>query len=167
MEKWDILDADGNPTGQTMVRGTRMRAGQYHLVVHIWVTDSHGRILLQQRAKSRKLMPGQWAATGGSAIAGENGETAAMRELAEELGIQTQKGEMTHIGTLKRRNAFTDIWLLKRDIDETALHLQVEEVEKVCWVGEQKLRAMIVGGEFHDYGRAYFDLVMPAIRAAK
>lgn len=167
MECWDLLDDKGNLTGNTMVRGAYMRAGQYHLVVHIWVVDSNGRILLQRRALNRRLMPGAWAATGGSAIAGEDSETAARRELLEELGIDTKQGEMTKIGRLRRRNAFTDIWLLKRDVDETKLHLQIEEVAEVRWVTEQEWRVMIVKGEFHHYGRPYFDLVMPAIRAAK
>ena len=167
MERWDLLDDKGNLTGNTMVRGAYMRAGQYHLVVHIWVVDSNGRILLQRRALNRRLMPGVWAATGGSAVAGEDSETAARRELLEELGIDTKPGEMTKIGRLRRRNAFTDIWLLKRDVDETKLHLQAEEVAEVRWVTEQEWRVMIVKGEFHHYGRPYFDLVMPAIRAAK
>ena len=68
MECWDLLDDKGNLTGNTMVRGAYMRAGQYHLVVHIWVVDSNGRILLQRRALNRRLMPGAWAATGGSAV---------------------------------------------------------------------------------------------------
>lgn len=167
MEHWDLLDDKGNLTGNTMVRGDYMHAGQYHLVVHIWVVDSRGRILLQRRALQRRLMPGVWAATGGSAIAGEDGETAARRELGEELGIITAPGEMTKIGRLRRRNAFIEIWLLKRDIDETTLSLQTEEVAEVRWVTEQQWRAMIVSGDFHQYGRPYFDMVMPALRAIR
>ncbi len=164
LERWDILDDQGNATGCTMVRGAYMRAGQFHRVVHIWVVDSHGRILLQRRSPKRRLMPGVWAATGGSAIAGEDSETAARRELQEELGIGTQPGEMVQIGQMRRRNAFVDIWLLKRDVDEKQLRLQTEEVAEARWVTEQEWRVMIVDGSFHDYGRPYFDLVMPAIR---
>lgn len=166
MERWDILDDEGNLTGRTMVRGTSMRAGQFHLVVHIWVVDSQGRILLQRRSPRRRLMPGAWAATGGSAVAGENSETAARRELQEELGITTQPGEMVNIGRMRRRNSFVDLWLLKRDVDEKQLSLQTEEVAEARWVTEQEWRVMIVNGSFHDYGRPYFDLVMSAIRNA-
>jgi len=166
MERWDLLDENGNLTGKTMVRGHSMHAGQYHLVVHIWIVDSKGRILLQRRALTRRLMPGVWAATGGSAIAGEDSETAARRELEEELSIRTAPGEMQKIAHLRRRNAFTDVWLLKRDIDETTLSLQTEEVAEVRWVGEQELRVMIVKGDFHHYGQLYFDTVMSAIRKA-
>ncbi len=166
MERWDLLDEEGNPTGETMDRGAYMRAGQYHLVVHIWVVDGHGHILLQKRSMRRRLMPGVWAATGGSAIADEDSETAARRELHEELGIATEPGEMKKIARLRRRNAFTDIWLLRRDVDAKKLRLQREEVATVRWVTEQEWRVMIVNGRFHHYGRAYFDTVMPALRAA-
>ena len=166
MERWDLLDENGNLTGKTMIRGRSMRAGQYHLVVHIWVVDNKGRILLQRRAPTRRLMPGVWAATGGSAVAGEDSETAARRELEEELSICTKPGEMQHIAHLRRRNAFTDVWLLKRDVDASSLTLQTEEVAEVRWVTEQELRVMIVKGDFHNYGRLYFDTVMSALRKA-
>lgn len=166
MERWDLLNEHGDPTGKTMVRGARMHAGQYHLVVHIWIVDGRGRILLQRRADTRRLMPGVWAATGGSAIAGEDSETAARRELQEELGIATAAGEMTRVGRLRRRNAFTDVWLLKRDVKDADIVLQTEEVAEVRWVTEQELRVMIVKGDFHHYGRPYFDTVMTALRKA-
>lgn len=164
MERWDLLDEKGNPTGKTLVRGAGMRGGQYHLVVHIWLVDSHGRILLQRRAESRRLMPGVWAATGGSAIAGEDSESAARRELQEELGIATEAGEMTHAARIRRRNAFVDVWLLRRDVLDDEFCLQTEEVAEIRWVTEQELRVMIVKGDFHNYGRLYFDTVMSAMR---
>lgn len=166
MERWDLLDENGNLTGKTLIRGTGMRGGQYHLVVHIWIVDGRGRILLQRRADSRRLMPGVWAATGGSAIAGEDSETAARRELQEELGIKTACGDMTHAARIRRRNAFVDVWLLKRDIADEEFSLQKEEVAEIRWVTEQELRVMIVKGDFHNYGRSYFDTVMSAMRNA-
>ena len=89
MERWDLRDGEGNPTGETMERGEHLKPGQYHLVVHIWIIDGQGRLLIQKRAAHLKLMPDIWAATGGSAVAGEDSHTAAARELREELGIET------------------------------------------------------------------------------
>jgi hypothetical protein len=66
-------------------------------------------------------MAGLWAATGGSAIAGEDSESAARRELFEELSIRTVPGELVYGGRMRRRNSFTDIWLLYRDIDPATL----------------------------------------------
>lgn len=156
MEKWDLLDAQGNATGRTIVRGERLQAGQYHLVVHIWVVDSHGRLLIQKRAAHLRLMPGMWAATGGSAVAGEDSATAARRELAEELGILTYPNELTYLGRLRRRNSHCDLWMLRSDTPVQALHLQKEEVARAMWVTWDRLMEMVRQRRFHNYGRTYF-----------
>ena len=157
MEKWDLLDAQGHNTGRTIVRGERLLSGQYHLVVHIWVVNSEGRLLIQKRAAHLRLMPGMWAATGGSAVAGENSAAAARRELSEELGIYTAPGELKFLGRLRRRNSHCDMWLLRTDdVRVNALHLQEEEVDRVMWVTWERLMEMVRQRRFHNYGHAYF-----------
>jgi isopentenyldiphosphate isomerase len=92
LEKWDVYDENGINTGKVTVRGQdSLRAGEFHLVVHIWILSSAGNILIQRRSDTKKLMPGEWAATGGAAISGEDSFTAASRELFEELGIESDK----------------------------------------------------------------------------
>ena len=47
MEKWDILNSAGEPTGETVVReANALKEGQYHLVVHIWVILIADSVLL-------------------------------------------------------------------------------------------------------------------------
>ena len=167
MEKWEILDADGNPTGRTIVRGEPLRAGDYHLVEHIWIVDTKGRLLIQQRNPNLRLMPGVWAATGGSAVAGEDSESAARRELFEELSIRTVPGELVYGGRMRRRNSFTDLWILYRDIDSTSLRLQKEEVATVKWVTVEELIDMLGNRSFHHYGTAYFQFVFRAIERGR
>ena len=156
MEKWDLMDAQGNATGRTIVRGERLLAGQYHLVVHIWVVDDAGHLLIQKRAPWLRLMPNTWAATGGSAVAGEDSETAARRELAEELGLLTAPGELTYMGRLRRRNSHCDLWLLHAAPPVESLHLQREEVSRAMWVSRERLMDMVRRRRFHNYGRTYF-----------
>ena len=103
MERWDLRDGEGNPTGETMERGEHLKPGQYHLVVHIWIIDGQGRLLIQKRAAHLKLMPDIWAATGGSAVAGEDSHTAAARELREELGIETAGEDLRFAGRIRRQ----------------------------------------------------------------
>lgn len=156
MELWDLMDAQGRVTGRTIVRGERLNAGQYHLVVHIWIVDSRGRLLIQKRAPHLRLMPGVWAATGGSAVAGEDSATAARRELGEELGIFTAEGELQYLGRLRRHNSHCDLWLLRTDLPITALRLQKEEVARAMWVTWDRLMGMVRQRSFHNYGRPYF-----------
>ena len=112
-EKWDIIDENGNLSGKTVLRGNvHLKPGEYHLVVHIWVISPDGKILIQRRSDTKKLMPGEWAATGGAAISGEDSFTAAQRELFEELGISSDRSTLKKALRLKRRNSLLDIWYI-------------------------------------------------------
>lgn len=157
MELWDIMNEDGAITGKTVVRGrTVLGRGEYHLVVHIWVISSNGNFLIQRRSEKRRLMPGEWASTGGSAISGESSLHAAARELKEELGIGAPKGSLKFAGRLKRRNSFLDVWFIKCDADISRLRLQKSEVAEVKWVTPDELKIMIEQRDYHNYGREYF-----------
>ncbi len=164
IEVWDIVDENGVPTGRTAIRGRCMlKSGEYHLVVHIWIVSPDGKFLIQRRADSKKLMPGEWAATGGAAIAGENSFAAAGRELFEELGISSDKDKLIKLARIKRRNSILDIWVITSELPAERLALQRSEVAEAKWVTEAELRRMIEKGEFHNYGKEYFESVFKKI----
>ena len=191
MEKWDILNADGALTGKTTLRGRcNLKPGEYHLVVHIWVVSSRGEFLIQRRSDNKKLMPGEWAATGGAAISGEDSYTAANRELYEELGIPSSRQTLKKIARIKRRNSLLDIWFINTDIESDKLMLQKDETLKAQYEAEiatlkgekrekveeikneikdqaqqrrDEFEGMIDGGKFHNYGKEYFDTVFQKI----
>ncbi len=163
-EKWDVLNAEGNPTGKTTLRGKcYLRQGEYHLVVHIWIVSSDGHFLVQRRSDNKKLMPGEWAATGGAAIAGEDSYTAANRELFEELGIPSNKQTLKKVVRIMRRNSLLDVWLINVDIPTDKLRLQKSEVAEAKWVTRTEFEQMIKNGEYHNYGSEYFDTVFSKI----
>jgi isopentenyldiphosphate isomerase len=159
MEIWDVLDRQGNSTGRTMVRGRDLLEGEYHLVVHIWILNDKGEFLIQKRADHLRLLPGLWAVTGGSAIAGEDGKTAAVREAKEELGIDVDMINMTLLRTIKRKNNFAQVWLVKQNISLRDVTLQAEEVSAAKWVDKEELEKMIKTGIFHNYGEDYFKTI--------
>jgi isopentenyldiphosphate isomerase len=164
MEKWDILNADGECVGKTTLRGKcNLKAGEYHLVVHIWVLSSKGDILIQRRSENKKLMPGEWAATGGAAISGEDSYTAANRELYEELGIPSNKQTLKKLTRIKRRNSLLDVWFIVSDLKSEQLRLQKDEVAAARWVTRSEFEDMVKSGEYHNYGKDYFDIVFEKI----
>ena len=160
MEIWDILDKNGRRTGKTIIRGTRgLGKGEYHLVVHIWIVNDRGEFLIQKRSDKRPLMPGEWAATGGSAFSSESSRHAAARELNEEMGIRLGRKDLKLVKRMLRKFSLTDIWAARCNVDVDNLNLQTEEVAKAKWVSADELKTMIRNGEFHNYGKDYFDLV--------
>ncbi len=125
-ELWDIYDKDRNDTGRTHKRGELIPDGDYHLVVHVWVQNTDGRILLTQRS-ANKGFPHLWECSGGSVTAGEDSLTAAVREVYEETGlsIQPENGEL--VKTMRRINDFVDIWLFREELDLSQVCLQERE----------------------------------------
>ncbi len=167
-EIWDVLDGDGNLTGKTIARGRYfLKPGEYHLVVHIWIVSTDGKFLLQKRSDNKKLMPGEWAATGGAAISGESSYEAAKRELFEELGIESDEKTLKKILSLKRRNSLLDVWMITSNASQNDLRLQESEVAEARWVTKEELENMITKGIFHNYGKEYFKRVLESLEANK
>jgi len=62
-----------------------------HRAVHILVFNSQNQLFLQKRSLTKDLNPGLWdTSAAGHVDKGENYDMAAVRELHEELGIQTE-----------------------------------------------------------------------------
>ena len=168
VEKWDILDENGTPTGKTALRGRNfLKNGEYHLVVHIWIFSPDGNILIQKRSDLKQLMPGEWAATGGAAISGESSFIAAQRELFEELGITSDENTLKKAFRLKRRNSLLDVWTIGCNTPAENLQLQKSEVSEAKWVTQATLEEMIKNGDFHNYGKDYFRRVFENINQYK
>ena len=162
-EIWDVYDRERNLTGQTHRRGDPLAPGEYHLVVHICIFNSQGKVLIQQRQPWKKGWPGLWdISTGGSAIAGDDSRRAAEREVLEELGLPLDLSQEQVRFTFHWKNGFDDYWMVRRDVELDQLHLQYEEVAAVRWVDRAELQTLIDAGQFVPYFFAdrIFDIYM-------
>jgi len=71
-------------------------------VVAVALIDEDGRVLMQRRPAGRQhgLL---WEFPGGKVERGESGEAAAVRELAEELGVRLAVGALAPVGFASNR----------------------------------------------------------------
>ena len=138
----DVYDASRRRTGRVHRRGTRWRAGEYGLVVCVWVYDGKGSILMTRRAPG-KSFAGTWENSGGAAKAGENSRQAIARELFEETGIRAEEDEFEFIGSDRDRNAFYDFYCLKRQTPLEEIVLLPGETDGVKWVTLDEVHRMI------------------------
>lgn len=142
MEFNDVYDSCRNLTGRVHRRGTPWRAGEYGLVVCVWVHDGEGNFLLTRRAKG-KSHAGTWENSGGAAWAGETSLQAIRRELFEETGIRAEEAEFELIDTGKDRHTFYDFYCLKRRVEVEDIVLLPGETDGAQWVDYDKLHRMI------------------------
>jgi 16S rRNA (adenine1518-N6/adenine1519-N6)-dimethyltransferase len=86
-EWFDVVDADNTVVGRE-TRGTVHRSGLRHRAVHVFLFHRNGDLFLQKRSRLKDVHPGKWdSSAAGHLDAGEAYETAAVRELGEELGV--------------------------------------------------------------------------------
>lgn len=144
MELLDILDEEGNPTGKVADRRIVHEKGLWHRHVGVWIMNSKGEILLQKRAKSKKVNPNKWTITGGHTDAGEDVIEGIQRETAEEIGviIPNEKFELIKIEKLERLIPNTNIitrnysylYFVLVDYSLTDYTMQKEEVSDLKYI---------------------------------
>jgi isopentenyldiphosphate isomerase len=100
-ELFDVVRADGTPTGQAKRRGDVHRDGDWHRAVHVWVVGFDGAtpfLMYQRRSLAKDTWPGKLDATvGGHYRAGETLEQA-IREVDEEIGVDVSLSDLVYAG---------------------------------------------------------------------
>ena len=101
-ELFDVVRADGTPTGRAKPRAAVHRDGDWHRSVHVWVAghDEAGVpfLLFQRRSAAKDTWPGRLDATvGGHYRAGES-LVETLREVEEELGVAATRADLWSLG---------------------------------------------------------------------
>lgn len=148
MEIWEILDENGNKTGDTMIKGQQIPEGYYHLGADVWIINSEGKILIQKRSPQKRKEPNVWAMTGGSVIKGETSLQAMQREILEELGITINESDLKLVKRFKTGTVWIDTYLLEKDINLDDVVMQEEEVSDVKWATYDEIEELVSTGNF-------------------
>jgi len=89
-ERFPVVDEEDRVLGdalRTEVHGNNLR----HRAVHIFVFNRLGELFLQKRSRWKDRHPGLWdSSAAGHLEAGEEYDSAASRELQEELGVSAE-----------------------------------------------------------------------------
>lgn len=144
METWDLYTAEGQRTGMTMTRGEKVPEGYFHMVCDVLIRHTDGDYLLMLRSREKKVYPGRWESTcGGSALAGEDALTAALRELREETGIVLEHLEEIDRSVQRHFNSIHYSFLGITDCPKDSVTLQPGETEGYQWVSEEEFREFV------------------------
>ena len=160
MEKWDLYTIDRVITNRVITRGDDIPKDLYHLVVHVCIFNTKNQMLIQQRQTFKEGWPNMWDVTvGGSAMIGENSRQAAMREVAEEIGLKIDLENTPPVITKYFSEGFDDIYILEKEIDISKLTLQYEEVQAVKWAGIEEILDMIGLKKFIPYDESFIQFL--------
>ena len=89
-EWFDVVNERDEVIARALRREVHAK-GWWHRAVHVLVFDPSGRIFLQKRSMTKDLSPGLWdSSCSGHVDSGEDYDTAATRELGEELGLSRE-----------------------------------------------------------------------------
>lgn len=150
-ELWDIYDFNRNKTGRTVERGKPMSQNEYHLVVNVWIQNSKSEWLISKRSPN-KHYGNLWEVCGGSAVAGEDSITAALREAKEELGVElNHRNGQIFTSAVRQYRTFPDhldVWVFRHDCDIEDVILQESETCDAMWATSKKIIEMEKNGEF-------------------
>lgn len=162
-EYFDVVDEQGRPTGQTVVRTYAHAHGVRHRTAHLWLvrrsrTPSGVELLLQKRSDGKDSHPGCYdISSAGHIPAGVDFVPSALRELREELGVTAAPEQLVPCGQRRFRYAgqfhgrpflddqVSNIYLLWLDEHWPAERfvLQAEEVSAVRWMDfDEAVRAV-------------------------
>lgn len=114
-EMFDVLDENGNKTGDVASQREVHYRGLWHTGVHLCVTDGRGNVFQQLRGGIPKVraLPNVWdlfVATG-NAVHGEEPLEALLRIGRNDIGLELSLTELTQRGLVKAKITQSDYWV--------------------------------------------------------
>ena len=147
IEKWDIVDIDHHPIGQTINRDPQATTwlvdhGYYHVVVLGFIICDH-HLIVTRRAKG-KSAAGYWEVSGGSVLAGESSLDAIQRELKEEIGYSVDSSKIQPLDTYVSNSDLIDPFVIIDDTFKISnMTLQASEVDQIDAIDYSRLNRLI------------------------
>lgn len=123
------------------------RDGYWHAVAHVYIFDSAGKLLLQERSSKKDISAGKLqVSASGHVNMGETRLQTILRETKEELGItldsqrlQLISSETGYARSYEKENIknreFVTVYLYRlTDEEKTAIHINYEEMDRAVFL---------------------------------
>lgn len=174
----DILDSNGNATGQTCLKSEAHKKGLWHASIHAWIFTKNGQVLIQKRIEDKDTFPGFWdVSVAGHIGAGEDPLVAAQREVFEEVGFNVPSNSLDFIGAYstdtKHSNDLIDreyhhTYIVELTIPFEDLSIQIDEVSEIKLIYIEDLINSFSKdsslSKYVPYSEGYLKMVFDAIK---
>ena len=147
MERFDLVDKDGQLTGETVERGEVIPEDRYHHVVQIFTFNANKELLITKRHPD-KPYGNLWEITAGSVVAGESVVDGAVRELAEETGIHIRADQLIPIIRTIHQEAIWFSFLVVLEAVDVPIIYQDRETIDHRWISIQEFKRLFVDDAF-------------------
>ena len=171
LELLDLLDENGEPSGQVRERTLVHLNGDWHRTSHVWVVRRRGDgghdLLLQKRSRGKDFFGGCYdISSAGHIPAGQDYLESALRELKEELGIAAEPEDLRLVGVhdgryegefhgrIFKNHEKSHVFAYEKPVEIEKLKLQKEEVESVKWM---RIEDVLAAVKAHDPGYCLFE----------
>jgi isopentenyl-diphosphate Delta-isomerase len=144
-ETFVLVDEADRELGQVLRRQAHQDPANIHRAVTILIFNQNKtKLLFQQRSRQKDTSPGMWGCgVGGHVNFGDTYETAANRELAEELGLFKAKLTFHHKFLLDLGYEREFLAIFETSLPEsTPLTPDPTEVDRVAWWERSRLAAL-------------------------
>ena len=120
-----------------------LEKGEYRNLVHVWIINSKGELLLQRRSENKKHFPNMWSVTSGCVHYDESFVQTCKREVKEELDVDLDENNLEYMISYKLEKVIAQVFVLYQDVDINKVKVQEEEVSEVKFVKCEELEKMI------------------------
>lgn len=144
MEYMDLVDDNDNIIRAVTREYLDSNILRNYRVVNIIIINSNNQIILAQRSKKKRYFGGcYFFSVGGHVMTNEDYETAAYRELDEELGIKGETlEEIGYFSPMKSgTSSFLKLYKLKYDGD---FAIDKDEIEMMCPFEKKEIDKLII-----------------------
>ena len=133
-------------------------ASSANVLVVAAVIVACGRVLVTQRLEGAQHA-GKWEFPGGKVEPNENPRIALQRELREELGIDTDAGEVLDVGFLRYPSGSVVVLFFETAVLQTSPQPKALGVADIAWCTSEELR----GKDFAPVDAMFLDRAIACI----
>lgn len=150
-EIFEVLDTEGRVLGLATRSELHRNPSLIHRVVHVMISNAQGDLLLQKRSLNKDIAPGRWdTSVGGHVNPGEQVHDAAVREMAEELGIVTHGLQFLY-SYLFRNHRESELVSTYSCIYKGEVHFNKDEIEEVRFWDMNSIKEQLGTGIFSSH----------------
>ena len=150
-EMLEIVDKDGNPTGEIVEKFEAKSKNLLHKIVCLFILNEKDQVLLEKRSLNKKIHPGRWALCEGHVGIGEDNKIAMQRELKEELGVDINLESIVFLCKIlkekEKGSSVTFVYYTLMDKNESEFTIQESELSEVKWLDFNEYKNMIINND--------------------